>query len=543
MRALLLPFSARFIVYTSALLITTALLTEYVEGYHAFFIWIPLILFGVLTLIGTIDLFQTRHAVLRNYPLTAHIRFILEEIRPEIRQYFLESEKDGTPFSRDKRAIVYQRAKRALDKRPFGTQYDVYASGFEWLNHSIAPKPVTKQQFRIDIGGPGCSKPYSASIFNISAMSFGALSANAIRALNTGAKRGNFAHDTGEGGYSAYHRENGGDIIWEIGSGYFSCRNEDGTFCAEKFEAAAKSDQIKMVELKLSQGAKPGHGGVLPGAKVSPEIAAARGVPVGVDCVSPSRHSAFSTPIELMQFIATMRRLSGGKPAGFKLCIGHPWEFLAICKAMLETDIYPDFIVIDGKEGGTGAAPLEFSDHLGMPLREGLNFVHNALIGINARDRIKLGASGKIISAFDIARVMALGADWSNSARGFMFALGCIQSQSCHTDRCPTGVSTQDRVRQRALVVPDKTERVYNFHRATVEALAELVAAAGLEHPTDFTPAHFSRRISPNDVKTFAELYPSLRPGELLAGTSDKRFEAAWALASAKDFRAQPRAA
>jgi len=543
MRALLLPFSARFVVYTATLLIASSLLVEYLEGYHAFFIWIPLILFGVLTLIGTIDLLQTRHAVLRNYPLTAHIRFILEEIRPEIRQYFLESEKDGTPFSRDKRAIVYQRAKRALDKRPFGTQYDVYASGFEWLNHSIAPKPVTKQQFRIDIGGPGCSKPYSASIFNISAMSFGALSANAIRALNTGAKRGNFAHDTGEGGYSAYHRENGGDIIWEIGSGYFSCRNEDGTFCAEKFEAAAKSDQIKMVELKLSQGAKPGHGGVLPGAKVSPEIAAARGVPVGVDCVSPSRHSAFSTPIELMQFIATMRRLSGGKPAGFKLCIGHPWEFLAICKAMLETDIYPDFIVIDGKEGGTGAAPLEFSDHLGMPLREGLNFVHNALIGINARDRIKLGASGKIISAFDIARVMALGADWSNSARGFMFALGCIQSQSCHTDRCPTGVSTQDRVRQRALVVPDKTERVYNFHRATVEALAELVAAAGLEHPTDFTPAHFSRRISPNDVKTFAELYPSLRPGELLAGTSDKRFEAAWALASAKDFRAQPRAA
>ena len=543
MRALLLPFSARFVVYTATLLIASSLLVEYLEGYHAFFIWIPLILFGVLTLIGTIDLLQTRHAVLRNYPLTAHIRFILEEIRPEIRQYFLESEKDGTPFSRDKRAIVYQRAKRALDKRPFGTQYDVYASGFEWLNHSIAPKPVTKQQFRIDIGGPGCSKPYSASIFNISAMSFGALSANAIRALNTGAKRGNFAHDTGEGGYSAYHRENGGDIIWEIGSGYFSCRNEDGTFCAEKFEAAAKSDQIKMVELKLSQGAKPGHGGVLPGAKVSPEIAAARGVPVGVDCVSPSRHSAFSTPIELMQFIATMRRLSGGKPAGFKLCIGHPWEFLAICKAMLETDIYPDFIVIDGKEGGTGAAPLEFSDHLGMPLREGLNFVHNALIGINARDRIKLGASGKIISAFDIARVMALGADWSNSARGFMFALGCIQSQSCHTDRCPTGVSTQDRVRQRALVVPDKTERVYNFHRATVEALAELVAAAGLEHPTEFTPAHFSRRISPNDVKTFAELYPSLRPGELLAGTSDKRFEAVWALASAKDFRAQPRAA
>ena len=476
--------------------------------------------------------------MLRNYPLTAHIRFILEEIRPEIRQYFLESEKDGTPFSRDKRAIVYQRAKQALDKRPFGTQHDVYASGYEWLHHSMAPKLAVKEPFRIAIGGPDCSKPYLASIFNISAMSFGALSPNAIRALNIGARKGGFAHDTGEGGYSAYHREHGGDIIWEIGSGYFSCRNGDGTFCAEKFEANAKSDQIKMVELKLSQGAKPGHGGVLPGAKVTPEIAAARGVPVGVDCISPSRHSAFATPIEMMQFIGTMRRLSGGKPAGFKLCVGHPWEFLAICKAMLETEIYPDFIVVDGNEGGTGAAPLEFADHVGTPLREGLNFVHNALIGINARERIKLGASGKIVSAFDIARVMALGADWCNSARGFMFALGCIQSQSCHTDRCPTGVSTQDRVRQRALVVPDKSERVFNFHRATMESLAELVAAAGLDHPTELRPVHFSRRVSPHEVMSFAELYPALEPGELLAGTGDKRFEIAWGMANAAEFRA-----
>ena len=496
-----------------------------------------------MSVVGTVDVLQKRHAVLRNYPLSAHIRFILEEIRPEIRQYFLESEKDGTPFSRDKRAIVYQRAKRALDKRPFGTQNDVYASGFEWLDHSIAPKPVVKEPFRILVGGPDCEKPYSASIFNISAMSFGALSRNAILALNGGAKRGNFAHDTGEGGYSPYHRENGGDIIWEIGSGYFSCRNGDGTFCADKFAAGATQEQVKMVELKLSQGAKPGHGGVLPAAKVSPEIAMTRGVPVGVDCISPSRHSAFSSPIEMLQFIATMRRLSGGKPAGFKLCIGHPWEFLAICKAMIETKIYPDFIVIDGKEGGTGAAPLEFTDHLGMPLREGLNFVHNALIGINARDRIKLGASGKIISAFDIARVLALGADWCNSARGFMFALGCIQSLSCHTDRCPTGVSTQDPTRQRALVVPDKAERVYNFHRATIESLAELVAAAGLDHPTQFAPAHFSRRVSQHEVKSFAELYPPLKPGELLTGSADKRYEMAWAMASAEEFRALPRAA
>jgi glutamate synthase domain-containing protein 2 len=538
-----MPLQPRFLVYTAVLLITAILLVDEIEWFPSVTAAILLVPFVALAILGTVDVLQTRHAVLRNYPLTAHIRFILEEIRPEIRQYFLESEKDGTPFSRDQRAIVYQRAKHALDKRPFGTQNDVYSSGYEWLQHSIAPKSPAKEPFRILVGGPDCAKPYSASILNISAMSFGALSASAVRALNIGAKNGGFAHDTGEGGLSPYHRENGGDLIWEIGSGYFSCRNADGTFCADKFEANAKSDQVKMVELKLSQGAKPGHGGVLPAAKVSPEIAGTRGVPVGVDCISPSRHSAFSTPIELMQFIATMRQLSGGKPAGFKLCIGHPWEFLAICKAMLETEIYPDFIVVDGKEGGTGAAPPEFTDHLGMPLREGLNFVHNALIGINARDRIKIGASAKIISAFDMARVMALGADWCNSARGFMFALGCIQSLSCHTDRCPTGVSTQDRTRQRALVVPDKAERVENFHRATVESLAELVAAAGLDHATQFAPAHFSRRVSPHEVKTFAELYPPLEPGELIKGSGDKRYEIAWAMASAKEFRAMPRAA
>jgi glutamate synthase domain-containing protein 2 len=543
MKALLLPLQPRFIIYTLVVLAAVALGLEFFFGFRSLLIDIPLVVFISLAVVGTVDVFQKRHAVLRNYPLSAHIRFILEEIRPEIRQYFLESEKDGTPFSRDKRAIVYQRAKRALDKRPFGTQNDVYAAGFEWLDHSMAPRPVVKEPFRIVIGGPDCEKPYSASILNISAMSFGALSKNAILALNGGAKKGNFAHDTGEGGYSPYHRENGGDIIWEIGSGYFSCRNADGTFCADKFAANAAQDQIKMVELKLSQGAKPGHGGVLPGAKVSAEIAATRGVPVGVDCISPSWHSAFSSPIEMLQFIATMRRLSGGKPAGFKLCVGHPWEFLAICKAMLDTDIYPDFIVVDGKEGGTGAAPLEFTDHLGMPLREGLNFVHNALVGINARGRVKLGASGKIISAFDIARVMALGADWCNSARGFMFSLGCIQSQSCHTDRCPTGVSTQDPARQRALVVPDKAERVYNFQRATIEALAELVAAAGLDHPTQFALAHFSRRVSPSEVKSFAELYPPLKPGELIAGTADRRYASAWDMASPGEFRALPRAA
>ena len=397
-----------------------------------------------LSLLGTVDLLQTKHAVLRNYPISAHLRFMLEKIRPEMRQYFFEDEKQGMPFSRDKRAVVYQRAKKVLDKRPFGTQYDVYADGYEWLRHSVMPRPPAAEAFRITIGNQQCARPYSSSVFNISAMSFGALSSNAIRALNGGAKRGGFAHDTGEGGFSPHHRDMGGDIIWEVGSGYFGCRHEDGRFCAETFARVAANDQIKMVELKLSQGAKPGHGGVLPAAKVSQEISETRGVAMGKDCISPAGHSAFSSPIELIGFVGEMRRLSGGKPAGFKLCIGHPWEFLAICKAMLETGICPDFIVIDGKEGGTGAAPLEFADHLGMPLRDGLTFAHNALVGIGLRDRIKLGASGKIASAFDIARAMALGADWCNSARGFMFALGCIQSQSCHTDRCPTGVATQD---------------------------------------------------------------------------------------------------
>jgi glutamate synthase domain-containing protein 2 len=367
-------------------------------------------------------------------------------------------------------------------------------------------------------------------------MSFGSLSANAIRALNQGAKRGGFAHDTGEGGLSPYHREAGGDLIWEIGSGYFSARNPDGSFSPERFAEVAALDQVKMVELKLSQGAKPGHGGVLPAAKVSAEIAATRGVAMGQDCVSPPAHTAFSTPVEMMRFIAEMRRLSDGKPAGFKLCIGHPWEFLAICKAMIATGIAPDFIVIDGAEGGTGAAPLEFMDHVGMPLREGLSFAHNALIGIGLRDQIKLGASGKIASAFDMARALALGADWCNAARGFMFSIGCIQSLSCHTDRCPTGVATQDPTRQRALRVADKAPRVHQFHAATLEALNELVAAAGLSHPSELRAEHFSRRVSSSQVKSFAELYPALAPGALLRGTDDARFAEAWALADAHSF-------
>jgi len=537
MATLMLPFSPRFIVLTICGVATVLLAGIGLSDPGVrHLVLVPAMIFAALTALGFHDLVQQNHAVLRNYPISAHLRFLLEQIRPEMRQYFFESEKDGMPFSRDTRAVIYQRAKMVLDKRPFGTQEDVYREGYEWMHHSMAARPRGDGTFRITIGGPDCTKPYSASVFNISAMSFGALSPNAVRALNAGARKGGFAQDTGEGGVSPYHRENGGDLIWEIGSGYFGCRNPDGSFNPQEFERVAADEQIKMVELKMSQGAKPGHGGVLPAAKVSEEISKIRGVPMGQDCISPASHRAFSTPLGMMAFIGEMRRLSGGKPAGFKLCVGHPWEFLAICKAMRESGIYPDFIVVDGKEGGTGAAPLEFMDHLGMPMREGVNFVHNALVGINARDRIRIGAAGKIATAFDVARAMSIGADWCNSARGFMFALGCIQSLSCHTDHCPTGVTSQDPARYRALVVPHKAERVYNYHRATLMELAELLAAAGLDHPQEIRPLHFSQRISTTEVASFTRLYPELRPGELLEGTNDRRFREAWAMARPDSF-------
>ena len=492
---------------------------------------------AALVAVGFHDLTQTRHAILRNYPIAAHLRFLLEKIRPEIRQYFFEGDKDGAPFPRDKRAIVYQRAKKDLDKRPFGTQFDVYQEQYEWLHHSLAPKPAPPLETMRIVVGSAAKTPYSASLLNISAMSYGALSANAIRSLNRGAAAGGFFHDTGEGGVSPYHREFGGDLVWEIGSGYFGCRASDGGFEAARFVETATDPQIKMIELKLSQGAKPGHGGVLPAAKVTAEISAIRGVPMGQDCVSPAAHSAFSTPVGLLEFIATMRDLSGGKPTGFKLCIGHKWEFMAICKAMLETGITPDFIVVDGKEGGTGAAPLEFMDHVGMPLRDGLSLVHNALVGTGLRDRIKIGASGKITSAFDMAKVLALGADWCNAARGFMFAVGCIQAQACHTGHCPTGVTSQDPLRQRAIVVPDKAERVANFHRNTMHALAELVAAAGLNHPSELRPHHFQRRASSDRVISFADQYEQVTSGQLLSDpASSAFFRDAWALSSAESF-------
>ncbi len=489
-----------------------------------------------LTLLGVRDTRQTRHAVLRNYPVIGHLRFLLEYIRPEMRQYFIEGDNEAAPFSRQQRSLVYQRAKGDSDKRPFGTQMDVHAVGYEWINHSLQPSKLSTHDFRVTIGA-GRAQPYSASVFNISAMSFGALSANAVLALNEGARRGGFAHDTGEGSISRHHRANGGDLIWEIGSGYFGCRHGDGSFSEERFIENARLPQVKMVELKLSQGAKPGHGGVLPGPKVTAEIAEARGVPVGTDCISPSAHSAFATPIEMLRFIDRLRDLAGGKPTGFKLCIGHPWEWFAIAKAMLETGIVPDFIVVDGAEGGTGAAPLEFTDHVGAPLQEGLLLVHNTLVGLNLRERVRVGCAGKVISAFDIARAMALGADWCNAARGFMFALGCIQAQSCHTGNCPTGVTTQDALRQRALDVPTKAQRVLNYHQQTLHALQELVQAAGLNHPSEISASHIVRRNAEHGVKLLANLLPFVAPGALLAGEMPHQvFRTYWPMARADSF-------
>jgi glutamate synthase domain-containing protein 2 len=498
----------------------------------------PLWAFGFvgMVLLGAHDLLQTRHSVLRNYPILGHFRFMFEAIRPELRQYIVESDAEELPFSRAQRSVVYQRSKNAMDSRAFGTELKVKETGHEWINHSLAPTRIKNADFRVLIGA-NRTHPYSLSVFNISAMSFGALSANAIRALNSGAKKGGFAHDTGEGSISPYHKEFGGDLIWEIGSGYFGCRHPDGSFNPELFASQATNPQVKMIELKLSQGAKPGHGGVLPSAKVTREIAATRGISMGQDCVSPSAHAEFGTPIELLEFIDKLRTLSGGKPTGFKLCIGAPWEFFAIAKAMAETGILPDFIVIDGAEGGTGAAPLEFVDHVGMPLQEGLLLVHNTLKGLNLRERIKLGASGKLITAFDIARTLAIGADWVNSARGFMFAVGCIQAQACNTGRCPTGVATQDKGRQKALVVPDKAERVYNFHRNSLHALKELLQATGLHHPSELRPYHITRRVSAFEVQALSNLLPIVKDGDLLANSVQYPvFEQWWPLASSGSF-------
>lgn len=475
------------------------------------------VVFAVLSALGTHDLYQRRRTVSRNYPIMAHFRYLFESIGPEIRQYFIQSDTEERPFSREQRTIVYQRAKNVLDKRPFGSQLGMYEDGFEWMNHSLTPTKLISSDFRIVIGR-NCAKPYSASVFNISAMSFGSLSANAILSLNTGAKKGSFYHDTGEGSISRYHRQPGGDLVWEIGSGYFGCRHPDGRFNPDMFRENACLDQVKMIEVKLSQGAKPGHGGILPGEKVTEEIAEARGVQVGEDCVSPASHSAFANPVELLEFLEQLRELSGGKPVGFKLAIGHPWEWFAIVKAMLATGKKPDFIVVDGGEGGTGAAPLEFINRLGMPMTEALLLVHNTLVGTNLREDIAIGAAGKITSAFNIARTLALGADWCNAARGYMFALGCIQALNCHTGRCPSGIATQDPRRGNKLDVPLKSERVCNYHKNTLDALQNLLEASGLKHPSELGPEHIVRRVSKTEIHSYLDLFPFLEPGALLEG-------------------------
>ena len=524
----------RYLAFFSVVALWVLSALQLVVG-QASLLWV--LLLSALVIVGVHDLQQTKHAILRNYPIIGHLRFLLEFIRPELRQYFIEGDGEAVPFSRSQRSLVYARAKGESDKRPFGTQMNVREVGYEWLTHSISPSVIESHDFRVRVGGAQCQQPYDISLFNVSAMSFGALSANAIMALNLGAKKGGFVHDTGEGSISRYHREHRGDLIWEIGSGYFGCRNSDGTFSAERFQENAKSPQVKMIEIKLSQGAKPGHGGVLPGPKVTPEIAEARGVPVGVDCVSPAAHSSFSTPLGLVEFIQTLRELSGGKPVGFKLCIGHPWEWFGIAKAMQQTGIYPDFIVVDGAEGGTGAAPVEFTDHMGMPMLEGLRLVHNTLLGLNLRQQIRLGASGKIISGFDVIKTLALGADWCNSARGFMFALGCIQAQTCHTGNCPTGVTTQDPHRQVALVVPSKADRVFNFHKQTLESVQEMLQATGLLKPSEIKLRHIMRRVSEHEIQNLSDVLPTVAEGALLKGEAlEGMFAKYWHMSSADHF-------
>lgn len=528
--------ASRYLVFAlSCLALALAVAGSAAWGWHWAFMAVP----AALAALGVHDLVQRRHAVLRNYPIMGHFRYLIETVRPEIQQYLVDSDTDEVPFARLQRSVVYQRAKGEPDGRSFGTKLELQDAGYEWVNHSMAPSQLESQDFRIAVG-QGRKQPYSLSVFNISGMSFGALSANAIRALNKGASMGGFAHDTGEGSVSPYHLQ-GGDLIWQLGSGYFGCRDENGGFDPGRFAEVAAHEQIKMIEVKLSQGAKPGHGGILPAAKITPEISRVRGVPMGFDCVSPSSHSTFSTPKGLLEFIERLRELSGGKPAGIKLCVGHPWEFMSLAKAMHETGVLPDFIVVDGAEGGTGAAPVEFTDHVGAPLQEGLLLVHNTLVGVGLRDRIKIGASGKIITAFDIAKTLAMGADYCNSARGFMFAVGCIQAGVCGTGRCPTGVATQDPARQRALDVEDKSQRVANFHRNTMHALKELVQATGLMHPSEFRPDHILRRLSRDEALPISRILTYLERNDLLNGDfKHPVYERYWNRVSSASFGLGP---
>jgi glutamate synthase domain-containing protein 2 len=499
-------------IVVTALIIAWAF--YWIDALFAFVLVVPIIYMGIA------DMIQTRQSIRRNFPVLGRLRYVFEDLRPKIQQYFVESDTDGSPINRNERSVIYQRAKKQIDTIPFGTQLNVYAEGYEWMTHSIAPKDFHKMDHnpRVKFGGSDCKQPYDMSVLNVSAMSFGSLSQNAILALNAGAKIGGFAHNTGEGGLSPYHLEPGGDIIWQVGTGYFGARTEDGNFSADAFQKNATKPSVKMIEIKLSQGAKPGHGGILPAAKNTPEIAAIRLVKPGTTVFSPPFHSAFGTPMELVLFIKKLRDLSGGKPVGFKLCIGRKAEFLSICKAMVQLKIYPDFITIDGGEGGTGAAPPEFTNYVGMPLLDALSFVDNALRGFGIRHEMKLIASGKILTGFHLVRAMALGADSCNCARAMMMALGCIQALECNKNTCPTGVATQDPYFMKGLVVEDKKVRVANFHKNTVESFVELIGAAGLDHPDKINRSHVYRRVFMNMVKTYDEIYPVIPEGSLLAG-------------------------
>ncbi len=481
------------------------------------FVWSFVVIIPIIAL-GIYDMTQAHHTIMKNFPVVGRMRWVAEWLRPKMYQYFVESDTDGAPFNRLSRNVIYQRAKKVNDTMPFGTQMDVYNTGYEWLNHSIAPLPHDKVDHnpRVLVGGPDCKQPYSASIYNVSAMSFGSLSKNAIMALNGGAKIGGFAHNTGEGGLSPYHLSPGGDIFWQIGTGYFSCRNADGTFNYEAFAERAVLPNVKMIEIKLSQGAKPGHGGILPAAKVTPEIARIRLVDMGKDVMSPPYHTVFSTPIGLLEYVKKLRELSGGKPIGFKLCIGQKNQFIAICKAMIKTNILPDFITVDGGEGGTGAAPMEFSNSVGMPLRDALAFVYDTLHGMGLKKHIKIIASGKVHTGFDLVKNISLGADMCNAARAMMISLGCIQALECNTNTCPTGVATQDPKLFKGLDVNDKKVRVANFHHETIKSAIELMAAAGISHPDKLHRSHIYRRVSANQIQTYAEMYPYLLKGSLL---------------------------
>jgi glutamate synthase domain-containing protein 2 len=504
--------------------------------------WIDVLLLFVivapLIYMGIADMVQARQSIRRNFPLLGRLRYVFEDMRPKIQQYFVENDTDGAPINRIDRSVIYQRAKKQIDTTPFGTQLNVYAEGYEWLNHSIAPLDFHTMEHhpRVRIGNKDCKQPYDASILNISAMSFGSLSGNAVESLNAGAKIGGFAHNTGEGGISPHHLKNEGDLIWQVGTGYFGARNEAGNFSPAAFKENASRPQVKMIELKLSQGAKPGHGGILPAKKNTPEIAAIRLVKPYTTVFSPPFHSAFSTPREMMLFIQQMRELSGGKPVGFKLCVGRKSEFISICKAMIELDIYPDFITVDGGEGGTGAAPPEFSNFVGTPLLDGLAFVDNILRGFNIRHHIKIDCSGKILTGFHMVRAISLGADLCNSARAMMMALGCIQALECNKNSCPAGVATQNPSLMKGLVIEDKKARVANFHKHTVESFVELLGAAGIDHPRKLNRHQISRRVFMNDVKTLEEIYPSVEAGAMLNGHMPEKYAKSFAAASADKF-------